>query len=107
VALEAPPPSLVSAVERVIPGIYRAFLVRLFTGIRDSHGEVQASSWWRSAADNLRVGGNARSQHLLGLAVDLEAVEPGLLLMELNAQGLTVIDEGDHLHVQTFPSGTF
>jgi len=106
VALRTPPAALVSAVESVIPGIYRAFLERLFAGVR-GHSGLLATSWWRSATDNRAVGGHPRSQHLLGLAVDLQALDPRLLLMDLNSQGLTVIDEGDHLHVQTFPSGTF
>jgi len=65
---------------------------------------VYATSWWRSISHNAAVGGNAYSQHLLGLAADFP---PTRGLVELaRAQGLVAIDEGDHVHVQRYAAGT-
>jgi uncharacterized protein YcbK (DUF882 family) len=83
--------------------------------VRDFYGRVNRAgnglpgtitSWWRTQKRNREVGGAKHSQHLSGLAVDiaipaayrLQAIE------RLRAQGLVVIDEGDHLHAQRFPA---
>lgn len=60
------------------------------------------SSWYRDPRENARVGGAARSQHLKGLAID---VNPSASAAAFQSQGLTVIPEGDHLHIQYYRSG--
>lgn len=55
------------------------------------------SSWYRDPEYNARIGGSTRSQHMKGLAID---VNPGASAAAFQNQGLTVIPEGDHLHVQ-------
>ena len=64
------------------------------------------TSWYRSPADNQRVGGEPRSQHLLGLAADIvfPTIVKASAMRSLRAQGLTVLDEGDHVHVQAYPA---
>lgn len=65
---------------------------------------VQISSWVRTSTQNAAVGGAPFSQHLLGLALDF--VGPyDRFADQLEAQGLTVVREGDHLHVQRLPAG--
>lgn len=67
-------------------------------------------NWWRSAAHNAAVGGDPHSQHLLGLAVDivpLDQTRRARIAQALRSQGLVVIDEGDHLHVQHSPKGAW
>lgn len=67
---------------------------------------VPYTSYWRSAYDNARVGGHPNSQHLTGLAADVairgasEDVEA--FIAAAGAAGLTVIDEGDHWHIQRY-----
>lgn len=64
---------------------------------------VSVSSWWRSPWHNVDVGGSWLSLHLLGLAWDLV---PGTAYTQAQviATGLpvTIIPEGDHIHVQLF-----
>ena len=67
-----------------------------------------ATSWWRSIEENVRVGGKATSSHLLALGADF--VPRGTWRAFLSAarrQGLVAIAEGDHVHVQYQPAGTF
>lgn len=68
---------------------------------------VGLSSWYRSPARNLEVGGAERSQHLYGTALDL--VGPGAkdAAKQLRARGWTALNEGDHWHVQVFASNPF
>ena len=99
-----PPPQLVSAVERLAPGVYRRFFELLNTAHRGLR--VQPTSYWRSSSDNRRVGGAGSSQHLVATAIDLVYAsrsdrEAGKRAMQ--RLGLTVIDEGDHVHVQAWP----
>lgn len=66
------------------------------------------TSWWRSKEHNARVGGAARSQHLIGTAVDVWA--PDRRVYEQIKGNLRwaqyVLDEGDHLHVQLWRKDT-
>jgi uncharacterized protein YcbK (DUF882 family) len=67
---------------------------------------VRLTSWYRDPANNARVGGHPQSQHLLALAIDFLPDHAGARLADAaRSVGLVVIDEGDHFHVQRFPSG--
>ncbi len=68
-----------------------------------------ATSWYRSPARNLQVGGEPRSQHLLAFAADfgnLQAGERQRLVDLARHLGMVGVDEGDHVHLQMFPRGT-
>jgi Peptidase M15 len=60
---------------------------------------MQVTSWWRSFWHNIEVGGVKASLHQIGLAWDVLPVTQENI-ETLNAMGLTVINEGDHLHAQ-------
>ena len=74
--------------------VYRANLAFGSAGVR------WISSWYRDPAHNARVGGHPRSQHLRALAID---VNPDARPAPFQNVGLTVVPEGDHLHVQYYP----
>lgn len=65
--------------------------------------DTRITSWFRSVRQNLAVGGDSRSQHLAGLALDLVTVERAHLVDQLRLVGLVAVDEGDHVHVQALP----
>lgn len=98
----APPAQLVNA----YPDFYRWLLPRLNL-IARTFPNSQPTSWWRSNARNLDVGGAPRSQHLLGWAVDFAGPRDESRQMVAMAQdlGLTAVDEGDHVHLQMYPAG--
>lgn len=62
---------------------------------------MTVTSWWRSFWHNAEVGGVKTSLHQLGLAFDVLPVTDENIA-KLNALGLTVINEGTHLHAQIF-----
>jgi len=93
--IERPPssylrdPTLGAAIRRFVARVERAGVTGTVT------------SWWRSSAKNAAVGGVANSLHLYGLAIDYV---PGRFRWSADAaafkaQGLRVLNEGDHLHV--------
>lgn len=92
-----------------IPGLWSAFYDRANAALRAAPG-ASITSWWRSSSDNRRVGGSTRSQHLLGLALDLVPGRSGLSMAGLEARvrrvgfGFT-LNEGDHVHVQLYKAG--
>ena len=103
----APPQGLMRTIELIFgPGFWNRWASGAWS--RAGAGFV-VTSWYRDPARNASVGGAAKSQHLIGLAIDLAGPSHGkaALAAELQAEGFTVIDEGDHLHVQTFPAGIF
>ena len=67
--------------------------------------EFTVTSWYRDPATNARVGGNARSWHLIGAAIDLVVPDEQkrALLWAARLAGLQAVDEGDHVHLE--PSG--
>jgi len=72
----------------------------------DSRFPLSVTSYKRSAKRNKRFGGAARSRHLLWLGCDvvLDAQsDKKEFTIEAKRQGLRVVDEGDHLHLQ--PNG--
>ena len=105
---QAPPYPIALAVEQSLPGFWRAFLSAANAGFEvaaSGGATVGISSWWRDAEHNRAVGGHPRSQHLLGLAFDLESDQPDLAAEAFRAQGFTVVESPSHVHVQTFPAG--
>lgn len=66
------------------------------------------TSWWRTAARNIEVGGLPNSLHLNGLAVDcVLALGKSKMSFLLDAKilGLHGTIEGDHVHVQARAAG--
>lgn len=61
------------------------------------------TSWVRSPARNVAVGGHKRSRHLVGLAVDVvyhPNQRPGAVEAHAHALGLWLLAEGDHDHLE-------
>jgi len=101
--IQAPPASIRSALApQLADFIARLRAVRVPAGSR-----FGVSSWWRSIAHNREVGGGARSQHLLGLAIDTTPSAGSRLALRqaFERAGLVAIEEGDHIHVQRFTAG--
>jgi hypothetical protein len=64
---------------------------------------ASVTSWWRTPARNVAVGGVTHSAHLVGLAVDVVYdAAPSQAEREQWARrlGLRIIAEGDHDHLQ-------
>jgi hypothetical protein len=103
VSVEAPPFSIVQR----LSGSIEDFIRRL-VAVAGFFPAIVATSWWRSPSNNAAVGGHPRSQHLLGLAVDvvLPPSERADFVALCEYVGLVAIDEGTHVHVQRFPAGT-
>lgn len=105
-AFEHPPAELVAEI-----GPY----IRQFLSIVDQALEPASTylgtvltSWYRTPAHNQAVGGAARSQHQLGLALDFVFPSPSsreAAKRSLRLMGLVVFDEGDHVHVQAYNAG--
>lgn len=97
-----------STINQMAPQLYPFFMDAINSSV--APGTVTASSWWRSREENAQVRGDPHSQHLLGLALDVvrTGAEPVLvdeMIRKLRGLGLTVVDEGDHIHVQMFRAG--
>jgi len=68
-----------------------------------------ATSWWRSPADNDRVGGAPFSQHLVACAIDVvlqDLADLGGFEDALRRAQIVPVWEGSHLHIQYWPAGT-
>jgi uncharacterized protein YcbK (DUF882 family) len=84
------------------------YLVPRLNFLAERFPEARPTSWYRSRADNVRVGGAPQSQHRLGFAADFSPVrrEDYQRLAGLaRAVGLVAVVESDHVHVQTFLAG--
>lgn len=68
--------------------------------------DVAITSFQRTVSHNAEVGGHDQSQHLLATAWDIAGPDMHVYAARAAANGLTVIDEGDHIHVQLFRAGT-
>ena len=68
------------------------------------HFKFSVTSWGRTAKRNKAVGGHPASRHLRWLAVDVvldNAKDKPFFLKVITEAGLSFLDEGDHIHVQT------
>jgi len=102
-ALQTPPRELlVSVFQPLILG----FFFRLFFVLQHAPGVV-LTSWFRTFAENVAAGGDPESQHLFGLAADLDVPSGsvGRVLGVARGAGLTAVDERTHVHLQLFPKG--
>ena len=64
---------------------------------------ASCTSWYRTPARNLAVGGKPTSRHLDGYAVDLVADDPlddALLVNDAHARGLRALRESNHVHLE-------
>jgi len=97
-----PPRRVMEYVERKAPGFWRAWVQVVSSALVPG---VSISSWYRSPADNARVGGEPRSQHLLGIAIDLPLTNPNRQVAgRLQRSGFQIISESDHWHAQLPPA---
>jgi len=106
-----PPVPIVRWFERQSPGFWSRWLSAAGAALReiddDGGGDTIITSWYRSPAQNRRVGGQPDSQHLVGLALD---VLPGRLSVNeasgrFQEVGFIPVQSQSHLHIQTFPAG--
>jgi peptidase M15-like protein len=70
----------------------------------DARFSFSETSGKRTPGHNQAVGGQPESRHCLWLARDLvldDAGDTEAFTKEAKRQGLVVVDEGDHLHVQS------
>ena len=60
------------------------------------------TSWIRTPKRNVEVGGSMRSNHLMGLAVDIVIESPDIdgFILFAKRLGLKVIKERDHYHLE-------
>ncbi len=102
-ALRVPPRELlVSPFNPFILG----FFFRLFFVLQHARGVV-LTSWFRTFDENVSEGGDPESQHLFGLAADLDVPSGsvGGVLGLARGTGLVAVDERTHVHIQLFPAG--
>lgn len=90
------------------------FLALVEATSRDLGEPLSCTSWFRTVPENVRVGGDPHSQHLMGLAVDVlppqDRKQRTRLLELARSHGLVPIDEGDHVHLQRYdasPPGAY
>ena len=68
-----------------------------------THFRFSQTSGYRTTKRNQAVGGVPDSRHLYWLAVDVVLDDPldtAAFVKEAVRQGLSVLEEGDHLHIQ-------
>jgi len=101
--VSSPPAELVRRLSNVGAGfLLPEFVRRVIAGAPEG---TFLTSWWRSPAENARVGGAAQSQHLWAAAADLGG-DFREIARGMRRQGLIAIEEADHVHVQAWPAGT-
>ncbi len=65
------------------------------------------TSWFRTPSVNREAGGDPESQHLFGLAWDLDTrtLDKARVIQAARDAGLVAVDERTHIHIQAFPAG--
>ena len=78
------------------------FVILVVLIARGTGVSVAVTSWFRSQAENARVGGSPTSLHLAGLALDLVGTPQALQTVASvwRAIGFQAIFESDHLHIE-------
>lgn len=119
-AASLPPRHIIRFFEQIIPGFWGRWLGAADWAFKeidaDVGGETIITSWWRSPSENRRVSGAPDSQHLVGLALDLQPGRPRVALSldesadRFRQAGFIAVSAvrkvgESHLHVQTFPPG--
>lgn len=99
----SPPTWLVWQLDRLIPGIWPAFIGAANAGLLP--GAI-VTSWWRTPTKNRALGGSRESQHLVALAFDAVHTDPSALSASLSRQGFIVVPSGrGAVHAQAYPAG--
>ena len=91
------------------PEASRVFCAKIEHILRNNL-DIRMTSGCRTKAHNLRVGGVENSQHLYGLAVDLQGVSgnKNAKIVKLARQaGLVPFTYQNHVHVQMFNAYQF
>jgi len=103
VAFRPPPRELIRS--PWLPFI-RAFAIRAQRLVNNAPG-LTATSWFRSALDNLRARGDIDSQHLFALAADFVGSGPDIErgVRVALALGIVPAPTPGQLHIQLFPAG--
>lgn len=99
-ALEIPPAVLLQ--HPAFGPAIRAFIGKV---VRVYQPGMTVTSWYRSPQANARVGGNADSQHLFGLGLDLAGPNRETAAELARRINLPHAQEVDHLHLQLFRPG--
>jgi len=100
--IRIPPPNVIAAVGRTPLVEFLRRVSGMLTYIPDG----TLTSWYRTPERNRAVGGARRSQHLLGLAIDLDTPDPDLVLELADLFGVVALDETatkSHVHLQAMP----
>ena len=95
-----PGPAAISIIQQASAAFVGALVASWFSAGQPAVG---ISSFFRSVAENQRVGGLPDSQHLIATAIDLTG-ETSPLLSHLRSRGLVVVERGSHVHVQLWPA---
>jgi len=98
-----PPPSLLASAWFPFIANFYWRAVRLFFMFPG----LILTSWFRTPEVNRVSEGDPESQHLFGLAWDIDTPRTlrGQVLDAARALGLVAVDERTHVHVQLFPRG--
>ena len=107
-AVERPPPALINALRNSWGPLFQAL-----SWVMQAQPGLALTSWWRSRAHNMAVGGRPTSQHLIGTAFDLVGPEPVMQGAEWYARNIgwevlyhQVYGGQRHLHLQAYRAGT-
>jgi len=102
----SPPSSIARRVEQLVPGFWYEFVSAANWALGGVSQPIYLTSWWRSPAANLSVGGHPASQHLCGTAFDIAGPGTAQAIPRLQAAGFIVIPyAGSHIHAQAWPAG--